>query len=174
MHTHTHGGRRRSPEIPWLLVVTVVGIIVVVIVAFFFLSGLVGSSAGTTSSGTATVKPTTSAAASFITSASTTSAIVIATTTPVTIPATGVYVKVDYIGGFSGTYTTNGETVKETDSGTRMYLVANATSTVTAVFQKSDNTATHPLTVSIYKNGSQVATNSTSAAYGKVTVTASV
>ena len=113
MHTHTHGGRRRSPEIPWLLVVTVVGIIVVVIVAFFFLSGLVGSSAGTTSSGTATVKPTTSAAASFITSASTTSAIVIATTTPVTIPATGVYVKVDYIGGFSGTYTTNGETVKE-------------------------------------------------------------
>ena len=175
MHTHTHGGRRRSPEIPWLLVVTVVGIIVVVIVAFFFLSGLVGSSAGTTSSGTATVKPTTSAAASFITSASTTSAIVIATTTPVTIPATGVYVKVDYLGGFSGTYTTNGETVKNTPTREpRMYQVANATSTVTAVFQKSDNTATHPLTVSIYKNGSQVATNSTSAAHGKVTVTASV
>jgi hypothetical protein len=174
MRTHIHGGRRRSPEIPWLLVATVVGIIVVVVVAVFFFAGLGGSSAGHTSSGTATAQPTTSAATSSGSSASTTSAIVVATTTPVTIPVTGVYVKVDYIGGFSGTYMTNGQTTKETDSGTRMYAVANATGTVTAVFQKSDGTATHAMTVSIYKNGSQLASNSTSASYGKVTVTSSV
>jgi uncharacterized membrane protein len=175
MRTHIHGGRRRSPEIPWLLVATVVGIIVVVVVALFFFAGLGGSSAGHTSSGsTAAVKTTTSAASSSGSSASTTSAVVVATTTPVTIPVTGVYVKVDYIGGFTGTYTTNGQTTKEADSGTRMYQVANATGTVTAVFQKNDNTATHPLTVSIYKNGSQLASNSTSASYGKVTVTSSV
>jgi len=174
MHSHTHGGRRRSPEIPWLLVATVVGIVVVVIVALFFFSGLGGSSSGHTPSGTATAKPTTSQAASSGTSASKTSTIVIATTTPVTVPATGIYVKVDYLGGFSGSYTTNGKTTKITNSGTRLYEVVNATGPVTAAFQKSDGTATHALTVGIYKNGNQLASNSTSAAYGKVTVTASV
>ncbi|MGB8219355.1 MAG: hypothetical protein WCE46_03105 [Methanoregula sp.] len=173
MRTHIHGGRRSSPEIPWLLVATIVGIIVVVVVALFFFTGLGGSSAGHTASSTATAQTTTSAATSSGTSGSS-SAIVVVTTTPVTIPATGVYVQVDYIGGFTGTYTTNGETTKEADSGIRMYPVTNATGTVTAVFQKNDNTATHPLTVSIYKNGSQLASNSTSASYGKVTVTAGV
>ncbi|MFA6362359.1 hypothetical protein [Methanoregula sp.] len=174
MHSHTHGGGRRSPDIPWLLVATVVGIIVVVIVALFFFAGLGGSSAGHTSSATATVKPTTSAASASTTSASKTSSIVIATTTPVTVPATGIYVKVDYLGGFSGTYTTNGATTKVTNSGTRLYEVANATDSITAAFQKSDSTASHALTVGIYKDGNQLASNSTSAAYGKVTVTASV
>jgi hypothetical protein len=171
MHSHTHGGRRRSPEIPWLLVATVVGIIVVVVVALFFFAGLGGSSS---TGSTAAAKTTAGAAAASTTSASKTSAIVIATTTPVTIPATGVSIKIDYLGGFSGTYTTNGETTKVSNSGTRVYQVANATGTVTAVVQKSDSTATHPLTVTIYKGGNQVASNSTSAAYGKVTVTASV
>ena len=175
MHSHMHGGRRRSPDIPWLLVATVVGIIVVVVVALFFFGGLGGSSSGHASTGsTVTTKTTTSAAASSTASASKTSAIVIATTTPVTVPATGVSIKIDYLGGFSGTYTTNGEITKEADSGTKIYQVANATGTVTAIFQKNDNTATHPLTVTIYKDGSQLASNSTNAAYGKVTVTASV
>lgn len=175
MRTHIHGGRRRSPEIPWLLVATVVGIIVVVIVALFFFGGLGGSSSGHASTGSAvTTKTTTSAAASSSGSASTTAAVVIATTTPVTVPATGVSIKIDYLGGFSGTYTTNGETTKVTNSGTRVYQVTNATGSVTAVFQKSDGTATHPLTVTLYKDGNQLASNSTSASYGKITVTASV
>jgi hypothetical protein len=174
MRTHIHGGRRSSPEIPWLLVATIVGIIVVVVVALFFFTGLGGSSAGHTASGTATAQTTTSAATSSGTSGSS-SAIVVVTTTPVTIPATGVYVSVNYLGGFSGSYSTGGVTTKITpNSGAQMYAVTNATGTVTAVFQKTDNTATHPLTVSIYKNGSQLASNSTSASYGKVTVTAGV
>jgi hypothetical protein len=175
MRTHIHGGRRRSPEIPWLLVATVVGIIVVVVVALFFFTGLGGSSAGHTVSGSATVQPTTGAATSSGSSASTTSPIVIATTTPVTIPVTGVYVSVNYLGGFSGSYSNGGVTTKITpNSGAQMYEVVNATGTVTATFQKTDGTATHPLTVSIYKNGNQLASNSTSASFGKVTVTAGV
>jgi hypothetical protein len=169
-----HGGRRRSPEIPWLLVATVIGIIVVVVVALFFFTGLGGSSSGHASTSTVTTKTTTSAAASSTASASKTSAVVIATTTPVTVPSTGVSIKIDYLGGFSGTYTTNGETTKVTNSGTRVYQVANATGSVTAVITKSDGTATHPLTVTIYKDGNQLASNSTSAAHGKVTVTASI
>ena len=174
MHSHMHGGRRRSPEIPWLLVATVIGIIVVVVVALFFFTGLGGSSSGHASTSTVTTKTTTSAAASSTASASKTSAVVIATTTPVTVPSTGVSIKIDYLGGFSGTYTTNGETTKVTNSGTRVYQVTNATGSVTAIITKSDGTATHPLTVTIYKDGNQLATNSTSAAHGKVTVTASV
>ena len=174
MHSHMHGGRRRSPEIPWLLVATVIGIIVVVVVALFFFTGLGGSSSGHASTSTVTTKTTTSAAASSTASASKTSAVVIATTTPVTVPATGVSIKIDYLGGFSGTYTTNGETTKVTNSGTRVYQVANATGSVTAIITNSDGTATPPLTVTIYMDGSQLATNSTSASHGKVTVTASV
>ncbi|MEN6396901.1 MAG: hypothetical protein ABFC78_10510 [Methanoregula sp.] len=176
MHSHTHGGRRRSPEIPWLLVATVAGIVVVVIAALFFFSGFLGSSggsAGQTSPGAAVTTYATSAAAVSTTSASP-SSVAIATATPVTIPATGVYVKVDYLGGFSGTYTVNGVTTKKTNSGTRLYELVDATGTVTAAFQKKDSTTTHALTVSIYRNGVQLNSGSTSAAYGNVTVTATV
>ena len=61
------------------------------------------------------------------------------------------------------------------NSGTQIYQVANATGTVTATFQKTDNTATHALTVIIYENGKQTAPpKGTSASYGKVTLTAAV
>ena len=176
MHAGPHGSRRRSgpPEIPWLLVATVAGIIVVVVVALLFFSGFFGTSSGSPSSGsTVTAKPTTIAASSGSASA-TTPAVVAATTTPVTVPASGITLKVDYIGSFSGTYSTNGETTKIKNSGTRIYEVANATGSVTAVVQKGDNTATHALTVTIYKDGSQLATNSTSSGYGQVTVQAAV
>ena len=176
MHAGPHGSRRRSgpPEIPWLLVATVAGIIVVVVVALLFFSGFFGTSSGSPSSGsTVTANPTATAASSGSASA-TTPAVVAATTTPVTVPASGITLKVDYIGSFSGTYSTNGETTKIKNSGTRIYEVANATGSVTAVVQKGDNTATHALTVTIYKDGSQLATNSTSSGYGQVTVQAAV
>lgn len=174
MHAGPYGSRRRrSPEIPWLLVATIAGIVVVVIVALLFFTGFFGASSSP-ASGTVTVKPTAAASSSGAAGATKTPTIVIATTTPVTVPASGVTIKVDYLGGFSGTYSTNGETTKIKDSGTKIYTVTNATGSVTAVVQKGDNTATHPLTVTIYKNGNQVASNSTSAGNGKVTVQATV
>ena len=176
MHAGPHGSRRRSgpPEIPWLLVATVAGIIVVVVVALLFFGGFFGTSSGSPASGTVTGKPTATAASSGSASATKTPAVVVATTTPVTVPASGITLKVDYIGSFSGTYSTNGETTKIKNSGIRIYEVANATGSVTAVVQKGDNTATHALTVTIYKDGRQLATNSTSSSYGQVTVQAAV
>ena len=178
MRAQIHGRRRgRSPEIPWLLVATIVGIVVVVVAALFFASGLLGSSSssGQTSSGSTVKTSATSAAASSSgSSSSSTSSIVIATTTPVTVSGSGVSVKVDYVGSYSGTYTTNGETTKIKNSGTRVFEITNATGTVTAVVQKSDNTATHALTVGIYKDGTLLKSDSTSTAYGNVTVSASV
>ncbi|MGP8085711.1 MAG: hypothetical protein ACLPY4_06375 [Methanoregula sp.] len=172
------GRRRRKPETPWLLIATIVGIIVVVGAAFIYFSSYGGSSSGHSSSDKV-VSPTTAApvgAGSGATiSPSPSSTIVFITTTPASIPATGVSVSVSYIGGFNGSYSTGGVITTITpNSGSQVYQVENATGTVTATFQKTDNTATHALTVSIYENGKQLATDSTSASYGKVTVTAPV
>ena len=101
--------------------------------------------------------------------------VVLVTQTPVSIPQTGVYVIVNYLGGFNGSYSSGGVTTNVPgDSGARQYQIANATGTVTATFQKNDKTTTHALTVSIYNNGIQLKTGNTSASYGNVTVTASV
>jgi len=81
---------------------------------------------------------------------------------------------VDYIGSYSGSYTSDGETTTIKNSGTRVYEISDATGTVTATVQKGDNTATHALTVSIYKDGTLLTSDSTSEAYGSVTVSASV
>lgn len=179
MQMRMHGGRRRrSPEIPWLFVATIIGIVVVAGAAVIYFSSSGESSASHSSSDDMiVVQPTTStvgASGSSTTSYSSTP-IVIATTAPPNIPSTGVSVSVSYIGGFNGSYSTGGITTTITpNSGTQIYQVANATGTVTATFQKTDNTATHALTVIIYENGKQLASNSTSASYGKVTLTAAV
>ncbi len=179
MQMRMHGGRRRrSPEIPWLFIATIIGIVVVAGAAVIYFSSSEGLSAGHSSSDDMIViQPTTaaSAAAGSTAAVSPTPTIVIAATTQPGIPSTGVSIGVSYIGGFNGSYSTGGVTTTITpNSGTQMYLVANATKTVTATFQKTDNTATHALTVIIYENGKQLASNSTSASYGKVKLTATV
>ncbi|MDD1702430.1 MAG: hypothetical protein LUQ31_05575 [Methanoregula sp.] len=171
MHSQIHGrSRRRSPDIPWLLIATILGIVVVVIIAVVFFSGWGGSAAGSSSSSSSGQQAATTTKSS---SSTATPTIVIATTTPVTVSSTGVSIKVEYLGSFSGTYTANGETQKIKNSGTKVYEIDSATGTVTATFTKGDS-STHALTVSIYNNGNLVATQSTSAANGSVTATATV
>lgn len=147
-----------------LLLIAVVGAFVV-LPKFGILKGSSGSAAAATT--TAVTAKTTSGSASGNTT-------VAYTQTPVSISGTGVVVKVDYLGGFSGTYTANGNTTKIKDSGTKVYQLDSVNGTVTATVQKTDNTATHALTLTIYKNGSPLSTKSTSVAYGNVTVSASV
>ena len=181
MRAHVHGRRgRRSGDIPWLLIATILGIAVVVIVALVFFTGLGGSpsashaTTGTPSGSSSGSSPSGSSTATTSAASSSTTIPVVATTTPVTISSSGVTLKVDYIGGFSGTYTAGGNTTKIKDSGTKTYTINSVTGPVVATVKKSDNTATHALTVTIYKDGKQMATNSTSAANGAVTVQTSV
>jgi hypothetical protein len=178
MQARIHGGRRpRSSEIPWLFVATIVGIAIVAGAAVIYFTNGGGSSAGpASSSDMVVIQPTTAQSGTGVASLTPTSSIpvVIPTATPPNVPATGVAVGVSYIGGFNGSYSTGGVTTTLTGSGSQMYQVVNATGSVTATFQKTDNTATHALTVGIYENGNQLATDSTSASYGKVTVTANV
>ena len=74
-------------------------------------------------------------------------------TIAVTIPPTGVFVKVSYIGSFSGAYGTNGAMVNVKNSGDRLYEVVNATGNITASFSKLDGSTKHDITVELWKNG---------------------
>jgi hypothetical protein len=77
---------------------------------------------------------------------------VVATQTPVVVPATGVFIRVDYLGSFSGIYGTAAEFFSVRNSGERLYEVENPNQTIIAGFKKLDGSS-HPLTVEIYKNG---------------------
>lgn len=173
------GKGRRSGEIPWLLVATVAGIIIVIIVALMFFSGG-GSPAGTSSAGPSSASAP-SAASTTASSASVSArqtagpavTLAYATDTPVAIPTSGVYIRVDYIGGFTGSYGMNDSVLTAQDSGTKFFEVGNATGTVTAVFKKDDGSK-HTMTVAIVKDGTSVKSAETSDAYGNVSVSADI
>jgi hypothetical protein len=90
--------------------------------------------------------------------------------TPVIIPATGVFVKVSYIGGFNGTYGISDVTQKVRNSGDRLYAIDSATGTVTATFYKEDRSS-HALTVEIWKDGKLLTSAANSTAFGEVSLT---
>jgi hypothetical protein len=91
-------------------------------------------------------------------------------TTPVIIPATGVFVKVSYLGGFNGTYGVNDVMQKVRNSGDRLYPIDSATGTLTATFTKEDKSS-HALTAEIWKDGKLLTSAANSTAFGKVSVT---
>jgi hypothetical protein len=99
---------------------------------------------------------------------------VIKTQAPSTVPAEGVYVRVSYIGGFTGTYGMEGNITTTRNSGDRVFVVEDANGTVSATFHKEDASTRHEIVVEIYKDGKslQVARNSSS--YGEASVTAKV
>lgn len=161
--------RRKDPfEKPWVIIAAVVGIIAVVIIALvFFMGG--GSSAPAGSPGQTQVTSTSPSAQQTVGVGVTPS--VIKTQTMVTIPEEGVYVKVSYLGGFAGTYGMEGNMTTTRNSGNRVFVVEDATGTVSATFHKEDASTRHEIVVEIYKDGKvqQVAKNSSS--YGEATVT---
>jgi PBP1b-binding outer membrane lipoprotein LpoB len=89
--------------------------------------------------------------------------------TPITIPVTGIFVKVSYIGGFNGTYGINNVMQKVRNSGDRLYTIEGETGTVTATFSKEDRSS-HALTAEIWKDGKLLTSAANSTAFGKVSV----
>jgi hypothetical protein len=82
---------------------------------------------------------------------SVTPAVTVPSATPVVIPATGVFVYVNYLGSFSGSYGTSGNLLTVQDSGERLYPVDATNGTISANFSKLDGSA-HPIEVRIYGN----------------------
>jgi len=163
-----HGRRGRDlGDLPWVPIAAVIGVIAVVIIAlFFFLGGGFGSgSSGTSSPGSSSAVPQTT----LLTNKGVASVTVKETTAPV-VPVTGVWVMVDYLGSYKGSYGMPSDIQKVENSGTRLYEVVNATGTVQASFQKKDSSAKHDLSVSIYKDGKAVKIAKNSSAYGIVSI----
>jgi hypothetical protein len=167
-------GRPILPKNALLAIVAVVVVILVVAVGALFVypmltSGSPASPSGTPAGGST---GTTGGSATGTVSALTPEKVVVKETTRPIIPATGVFVSIDYLGSWKGNYGMPSDLQTAADSGARYYEVVNATGQVTAVFEKKDSSTRHDLTVTIYKNGAVLATGKTGDAYGKVTVSA--
>ena len=96
-------------------------------------------------------------------------AVVVPTPTEVVVPATGVWVRVNYLGAWTGTYGKAGSLVKVTDSGLRQYQVENPTGSIQASFRKDDSSS-HDLTVEIYRNGAVIKRGNTTLPRGTVDI----
>ena len=107
-------------------------------------------------------------------SASSTSVVTIRTTAPVSVPQEGAFVKVSYLGGYSGTYGVNGAVEKVRGSGEQVYAVSATSGTLQATFQKQDGSPRHDLIVEIWKGGKAITSQKNSSAYGIVSVSSSV
>ncbi|RLG25904.1 hypothetical protein DRN76_02080 [Methanosarcinales archaeon] len=85
----------------------------------------------------------------------------------------GVYVEVSYMGDWSGSYGGIGSSKSVDGWGTEEFYISSGDDIVSACFQKMEDDHTM-LTVRIIKNGEVVKSESTTAAYGVVCVSASV
>lgn len=177
--------RRRQKDIwdqPWVMIAVVVGIVAVVGIALFGFFGGSGSPSGISPSAasvtTAPAGSSTGAPAATTTntalSASSTSVVTIRTTAPVSVPQEGAFVKVSYLGGYSGTYGVNGAVEKVRGSGEQVYAVSATSGTLQATFQKQDGSPRHDLIVEIWKGGKAITSQKNSSAYGIVSVSSSV
>ncbi|MDD1695818.1 MAG: hypothetical protein LUQ54_02865, partial [Methanoregula sp.] len=153
-----------------VLIIAII-ILVVVLGAFFLYPKISGS--GSTVTVTSSVSPTRSVPATVSTTIKNSETVVIPReTTMAIVPADGVYVHINYLGGWKGTFGIPSALRNVTNSGDRVYPVENATGVVQATFEKLDGSTRHDLLVEIFKNGNRLASGNTSAGFGKVTVSA--
>ena len=85
----------------------------------------------------------------------------------VIIPATGVWVRVNYPGTFTGLVGTPGRQQQVTDSGDRFYQISTSEGTVAVSIQKRDGSG-NEIAVEVYKNGALVKRSTTTAPRGTI------
>lgn len=157
--------------------IAAVAIVVVAVVGWFamgFLSGVLsGTQNGSSGSGSGSGSSATPTAGVTLAYNAVSTVTIAKTKAPVTVPAEGVALYVNYLGGWKGTYTANGETITLERSGEYIRTLEDASGNIEASFQKKDGSS-HEIVVKIYKNGVELANGATSEANGKVTVGADV
>jgi uncharacterized lipoprotein YajG len=92
-------------------------------------------------------------------------------TIQVTIPPTGVFVKVSYLASFNGTYGVNGVMQNVRNSGDKVYEIINATGNVTATFKKEDGSTKHDITIELWKNGKLLMSAKNTTPFGVASIT---
>jgi hypothetical protein len=147
-----------------LTAAVVLVVILLIAAAALFVYPMLTSGGQGPSSGTGDVTPTTTS--SVLKPIGT--PVIKETLAPV-IPPTGVYVHVNYLGGFKGSYgLTDAITTEPGNSGDRIMEVQNATNgTVQATFEKLDGSS-HQLLVEIYKDGKLLTSGTTTVGHGSV------
>jgi hypothetical protein len=161
--------RRKDPfEKPWVIIAAVVGVIAVIVIALVFFMG--DGTSQPASSGQQSAQSGSPQQTSVVGVAPS----AIKTQVPVTVPTQGVFVRVNYIGGFAGEYGMEGNMTTMRNSGDRFFEVENATGTVTATFHKEDSSSRHDITVEIYRNGQSLQSASNTSSYGEASVSAAV
>ena len=169
-------GRRFLPGKRTILAfLGIVIVIAIIAIGAVFIFPMI-SKTSTPSSGGSNITPTPAAGLSTgVNSVSPSNTFVVPKeTAAATVPATGVYVHINYLGSWLGTYGMPSDPQKTADSGDKLYEVLNATGTVQASVAKRDSSTKHDLLVEIYRNGKLLTSGSTSAAYGSVTLSADV
>jgi hypothetical protein len=159
-------GNKKDPwDKPWVTIAMIVGILAVVVIALVFFMGSGNTSDQSLQAKTTPRHPGTGTQA---TPAGTTGApeMTIKVPTTASIPATGVFVRVSYLGGFSGTYGVNGLMQNVRNSGDRLYEITNATGNVSAIFKKEDGSTTHEILVELWKNGKSLTSAKNSTPFG--------
>ncbi len=151
---------------PWVTIAAIVGVIAVVVIALvFFWGGSSGQTSGSSPSGSSSAVPQTT-----LLSNTGVAAITVRQTTAVTVPATGAFVEVNYLGSYSGTYGTNASVQTIQNSGDQLFGLEDSNGTISAKFQKMDSSTRHDLTVQIWKNGKAVKFADNSSAFGIVSI----
>jgi hypothetical protein len=147
--------------------VAVVAILIIAAAAMFVLP-MLGSGDLSLPGSSGDITPTTTSSSSPVLKQGT---IVVRETVTASIPPTGVYVHVNYLGGFKGSYgATDYITAVPGNSGDKVWEVENATnSTVTASFEKQDGSG-HPILVEIYQDGRLLTQGNTTVGHGSVSL----
>lgn len=143
-------------------------VIVILLVAAgaFFVLPILGGLTGPGDTGNVSPTPTSSSAEVLKPGT-----VVVKETIPPSIPFKGVYVHINYLGGFKGSYgIPDMLTTVPGNSGDRVWEVENATnSSVTATFEKLDGSG-HPILVEIYSDGRLLTSGNTTVGHGSVSL----
>jgi hypothetical protein len=161
------------PRKQTILTMAVVLVAILIVAAgALFIYPILTSGGSTVPSGSGDGTPTPVSTSSTIQPSGT---IVIKETPAPVIPQKGVYIHVNYMGGFKGSYgMPDTITTVPGNSGDRVWEVENATnSTVQATFEKLDGSS-HELLVEIYKNGKMLTGGSTTVGHGSVALSVNI
>lgn len=92
----------------------------------------------------------------------------------VPVPDKGIFIKIIYRGGYTGTYMSGNEKGELRNSGERVFPIENPGTTVSATVKKQDGSTKQVLTAEIWKNGKQLDSKTTALPFGEITVSSTI
>jgi len=156
--------------------VAIVVIIAIVAAGAIFvlpnLSSLIPAGDGSSSGGSSLFGGGSDSSSSGILTTANADSITVKETPAVSVPADGVWVRVNYMGSYKGTYGMPSDLQAAEESGDRLFEVVNGTGTIKATMEKKDSSSKRDLVVEIYKDGKLLKSGSVTAAFGKVSISA--